>query len=831
MLRIDGCDPLKSARYCPIIRSLHLRLNHQTGLQEILRYFRKDGHIWRKKKDGKRVKEAHEKLKVGSVDVLHCYYAHGEENENFQRRTYRLLEEGFMNIVLLHYLDIKMSESEENIETQESAASSSSAQPMEVEMDNGSGDVQSEKGNEDIGKGKRKGKDDVGKRKEVSSRSEMWQHFAKVKVDDVVMKGDCNYCHTEIAAHPVHNGTSALHKHFNLCKCNPHKNNGDKKKDTLQVGQGESVHTWKFGTECIRAAFAEMIIEDELPFAFGENSGFRKFMAKACPHFSIPSRRTCARDVVRSYFEQKANLKHFFKESCERACLTTSCWTSQQQDSYMVVTAHFIDKDWKLHKKIISFFKVKGHRGDDIGKHLHTTLMEWGIDKVMTISVDDASSNDGGISYMKKQMNNAKTSIAEGKYLHMSCATHIVNLIVSDGLKEVDNSIKRVRAAIRYVQNDTNRLEKFKDSADFEKVDTKALLNLDICTRWNSTYLMLKAAITYKKVFVKYAEEDPYYTIDLLSNKSPGVPDETDWENAKNMADFLGHFFDLTTRVSASLNVTANSFLHEIGEIGLLVRTWMDSDDALQRAIGKKMKGKYDKYWGNWHDNDKVKGKGKERGEANINLLILIAAGLDPRYKLSEYTQFPIEEMYDEEKGPKVWAAINTCFRELFEEYKVLYAPSNVVTQEKDEAHEAEAIGGRASLMKSLIAKKMKLNSGGSRNSRSELDKYLAEEMEDDDPKFDILSWWKVNSSRFPVLSCLARDVLAIPISTVASESAFFSGGRVLDDFRTSLTPFMVQAIICTQDWLRHTTPINIEENMEELAKLEKDISLGQMLV
>ncbi|EEC82474.1 hypothetical protein OsI_26919 [Oryza sativa Indica Group] len=75
--------------------------------RKILRYFRKDGHNWRKKKDGKTVKEAHEKLKVGSVDVLHCYYAHGEENENFQRRTYGLLEEGFMNIVLVHYLEVK----------------------------------------------------------------------------------------------------------------------------------------------------------------------------------------------------------------------------------------------------------------------------------------------------------------------------------------------------------------------------------------------------------------------------------------------------------------------------------------------------------------------------------------------------------------------------------------------------------------------------------------------------------------------------------------------------------------------------------------------------
>jgi hypothetical protein len=35
---------------------------------KILRYFRKDGHNWRKEKDGKTVKEAHEKLKVSKAE-------------------------------------------------------------------------------------------------------------------------------------------------------------------------------------------------------------------------------------------------------------------------------------------------------------------------------------------------------------------------------------------------------------------------------------------------------------------------------------------------------------------------------------------------------------------------------------------------------------------------------------------------------------------------------------------------------------------------------------------------------------------------------------------
>ena len=43
----------------------------------------------------------------------------------------------------------------------------------------------------------------------------------------------------------------------------------------------------------------------------------------------------------------------------------------------------------------------------------------------------------------------------------------------------------------------------------------------------------------------------------------------------------------------------------------------------------------------------------------------------------------------------------------------------------------------------------------------------------------------------------IARDVLAIPVLTVASESAFGIGGWVLDTFRTSLTPRIVEALIC----------------------------------
>lgn len=60
-------------------------------------------------------------------------------------------------------------------------------------------------------------------RREMASRSEMWQHFIKIKDDKGSLRaGRCKYCHREIKADTRGHGTSALKKHFGTCKRNPH---------------------------------------------------------------------------------------------------------------------------------------------------------------------------------------------------------------------------------------------------------------------------------------------------------------------------------------------------------------------------------------------------------------------------------------------------------------------------------------------------------------------------------------------------------------------------------------------------------------------------------
>jgi hypothetical protein len=82
----------------------------------------------------------------------------------------------------------------------------------------------------------------------------------------------------------------------------------------------------------------------------------------------------------------------------------------------------------------------------------------------------------------------------------------------------------------------------------------------------------------------------------------------------------------------------------------------------------------------------------------------------------------------------------------------------------------------------------------------TELDRCFLDGYEATTKDFDILLWWKVNAHKYPILAEIARDILAIPIFTVASESGFSNGGRILDPFKSLLSLLTVEALICTQD-------------------------------
>jgi hypothetical protein len=147
---------------------------------------------------------------------------------------------------------------------------------------------------------------------------------------------------------------------------------------------------------------------------------------------------------------------------------------------------------------------------------------------------------------------------------------------------------------------------------------------------------------------------------------------------------------------------------------------------------------------------------------------------------------------------------VNEAIVELFNEYKRMNQPtqaSDGVTTSLNSNSSLSNSGNEElsrkprSVLKSLL-KKQKLESGTAGIHKSELDIYLGEAIQEDKDDFDILKWWKINSERFLILSQMAQDILAIPISIVALEFAFSTRGRILVAFRSSLTLKIAEALI-----------------------------------
>ncbi|KAM1807616.1 hypothetical protein ACFX11_030596 [Malus domestica] len=338
--------------------------------------------------------------------------------------------------------------------------------------------------------------------------------------------------------------------------------------------------------------------------------------------------------------------------------------------NYMVITAHFLDTNWGLHKRILNFVQVTSHKGDDIGRCLEVCLNDWGIDKVFSITVDNASANDTAIAYMKRKLKSNGTLLLDGAHLHMRCACHILNLIVKDGMTELSCEIEAIRNCVKFIHSSPARLEYFREYCVLLRFDRMSSIPFDVVTRWNATYEMLNSAFKFKEVFSKmafecdsfiaYFKEEVSKEVDGVTRKAKrvGPPEVDDWERSMSFAHFLKKFYDATLKLSATLTPTSHLILSTV--------------IALQVEIQEQISN-----------------------ASNATLQSLTYEG------------------------------------------------------------------------------------------------------------FNLLDWWKGHCAQYPTLSKVSKDVLALPSSTVASENAFSLGGRVVDPFRTSLTPKTVEALVCTSDWLR----------------------------
>ncbi|XP_070017176.1 zinc finger BED domain-containing protein RICESLEEPER 1-like [Nicotiana sylvestris] len=109
-----------------------------------------------------------------------------------------------------------------------------------------------------------------------------------------------------------------------------------------------------------------------------------------------------------------------------------------------------------------------------------------------------------------------------------------------------------------------------------------------------------------------------------------GNPSADDWKNVKAFIKFLNIFYQTTLKFSGSLYATSNSFFHEFFNLRNAIIKHTKSDDRTLNDMAGRMKSKLEKYWGKFED---------------MNMLLLVAVMLDPRYKM-KYVNFILTDAF-----------------------------------------------------------------------------------------------------------------------------------------------------------------------------------------
>ena len=68
----------------------------------------------------------------------------------------------------------------------------------------------------------------------------------------------------------------------------------------------------------------------------------------------------------------------------------------------------------------------------------------------------------------------------------------------------------------------------------------------------------------------------------------------------------------------------------------------------------------------------------------------------------------------------------------------------------------------------------------------------------------DTLEWWKLHGIQFKSLSTIAKDYLAIPVTSVPCEQAFSVAQHTISKIRNRLKPETARASLCLKSWLEN---------------------------
>ncbi|CAH1449117.1 unnamed protein product [Lactuca virosa] len=633
--------------------------------------------------------------------------------------------------------------------------------------------------------------------KRRKKKSIVWEHFTIENVGPGCRRACCKQCKQSFAYSTGSKvaGTSHLKRHIAKGSCpvvlrNQNQNNHPDPSSPFTTPQPPNTATeppkrryrtataapfFPFDSDRCRHEIARMIIMHDYPLHIVEHPGFVSFVHNLQPRFDLVNFSTVQGDCVATYLSEKDKIQKVIESMPGRVCLTVDLYGSCQTTGYVYVTGQFVDSEWKIHRKLLNVVMEPYPDSDSAFSHaVSACLSDWNMEgRLFSITINQPVS-EIGIESLRNLLSEKNPNILGGQLLLGNCLSRSISGIVSESLAANHETVKKVRDCVKYVKTSESLEEKFLSLKQQLQVPSTKTLAIDNQTQWNTTYEMLQSASELKEVFSCLDTTDSDY--------SKG-PTREEWNVIENLCAYLKILYDTANLLTTSSVPTTNTFFHEAWKIQLELARAAASEDPVISGLTKPMQENFNNYW------------------KNCCLILAIAVVMDPRFKM-KLVEFSFTKIYGDEAQTYI-NIVDEGIHQLFLEYVALPVPlanggGPVTGEVKMEDGDGGGGGGPG-----LTDFDVYIMETTSQQSKSELDQYLEESLLPRVHEFDVVGWWKLNKVKYPTLSKMARDILSVPVSTVAAEAVFEVGRPEMGRYRCSLRAETVEALVCAKDWLR----------------------------
>ncbi|XP_048020934.1 E3 SUMO-protein ligase ZBED1-like [Megalobrama amblycephala] len=515
----------------------------------------------------------------------------------------------------------------------------------------------------------------------------------------------------------------------------------------------------------ITEAIAGFICKDMRPYSVVENVGFRRLMKVMEPNYVIVSRKHLSEEVIPNMYQTVKDGVVCKLKTAERVGITSDTWTSVATESYMSVTAHYIDELWNLVSYVLQTTEVQtDHRSVSLAEMLTKAMEEWGL-----LSKDPAIVTDNAANMI--------CAVEITGLTHVGCFEHIINLASQAGLKlpNVARLLGRVRHIAKFFHRSTTATRILKEKQKLLQLNAHKL-KIDVVTRWNSTLEMLE----------RFLEQQPAISAALLSpdvrrnEKDLCSLKEEDITDAEDVVRALKPM-KTATQVMSEEKCPTLSVMAPLHALLLKEMTSLPEDSRVVKDTKDEIKKNLSTRYVNQKD------------------MLYVASAIDPRFKALPFL--------NEEERDRTFSRLQTeavCGMEE-DAYNQDAVADEVdgVEEEVEPQPPAPKQFKQSSALESLL--------GEAYRPQQEVgpQKTKAAEAEDEIKRYragrpaglqdNPLIWWWENEKEYPLLARMAKRYLCVPGTSVTSERVFSTAGDIITAKRSCLTPGHVNELLFLQ--------------------------------